>query len=185
MYQQFIRLQFHFIHKTSLIRTYIVGTNGNAKLFLEWFRKVTHAVRRNHDGQSLGLLKDQDILPYFSLAGLLAQLHQFLRQNAHHRSLKQRSANRLRQVAAEPLFPINALIIAPRIGCQRNHGSILTQPPGLRPQRMQAFYPIHLRHHVIHQNSVIMLVLCKPQTLRAAGGCMDLKLGLRKQLTHH
>ena len=50
---------------------------------------------------------------------------------------------------------------------------------------METFYPVHLRHQVIHQNAVIMLVLGQPQTFRAAGRRVDLHLGIRQELAHH
>ena len=61
MEQQFVRLQFQFIQETSLFGTDIVRTDGYTKLVYQGIRKVAYAVRCNHKGNSLGLLKNQDI----------------------------------------------------------------------------------------------------------------------------
>ena len=50
---------------------------------------------------------------------------------------------------------------------------------------MEALDAVHLRHHVVHKDAVVVVVLGQPQALGAVGGGVDLDLGLQQQLGHH
>ena len=168
MDQQFIGIQFPLIQKTSLIRTDIVGAHGDAKLLPKGLRKIAHAVRCNQNGSPLHLLKDQDVLFNVRLHGLLADPHQLLRENAQHSRLQQNAADRLGQIAAESLLAVEKLVVAARVGGEGDHGDILTQSPRLHAQGVEALDSVHLRHHMIHENAVIVMVLCQLQTFGTA-----------------
>ena len=50
---------------------------------------------------------------------------------------------------------------------------------------MEAFDSVHLGHHVVHQNAVIVVVLGQPQALRPARGGVNLNFCLGQQLGDH
>ena len=185
MGQQLVRLQLLAVQEAPLIRADIVGAHGNAKLLDEGFRQVAYAVRCHQDGTPFCLLENQDVLPQLRLPRILIQPHQLLGQNAENRRLQQRAAHRLGQVAAEPFLSVEKLVVAACVGSQGNHGHILAQSPRLHPQGVEALDPVHFRHHVVHQNTVVMVVLGQLQAFRPAGCGVNLNFCLRKQLGHH
>ena len=126
MHEQLIRLQLPPVQEAALIRTHVVGAYGNAELFPQGLRQVAHAVCRNQNGAPLRLLENQDILFDVRLLDLFADLHQLFGQNAQYGRLQQCAADRLGQITAEALLPVDLLIIASRIGRQGDYGHILT-----------------------------------------------------------
>ena len=50
---------------------------------------------------------------------------------------------------------------------------------------MEALDAVHFRHHVVHEDAVVVVVLGQPQALRAAGGRVDLDFCIREQLGYH
>ncbi len=150
MQQQFIRFQLHLIQKPPLIRADIIRAYGNVELLPKGFGKITDTVRGNHNRQTLRLLKDQDILSNLRQLHILRQIHQFLGKSAQHGRLKKRAADRLGQIAAEALLPVQKLVVASRIRSKGNHRRILAQTARLCPQPVKTLNPIHPRHQMIH-----------------------------------
>ena len=185
MHQQFVRFQLLAIQEPALVRTHVVGAYGDAELFSEGFREVAHAVGCDQDRASFNLLKDQDILSDLGLTCLLAQLHQFLWKNTQHSRLQQCAADRLGQITAEALLSVEQLVVAACVGSQGDHRDMLAQTARLFPQHMEAFNAVHLRHHVVHKDAVIVVVLGQLQTFGSACGGINLDFCLRKQLAHH
>ena len=168
MQQQLLCFQLHLIQEASFIRAHIIGAYGNAKFLSQRLRKVANAVRCNHNGQTLCLLKDQDILSNLRQLRFLCQIHQLLGQKAQHRRLKKGAAYRLCQIAAKALLPVKKLIVASRIGRKGNDRGALAQTSRLCAQFVETLDSIHTRHQMIHQNHIVMLFLGLSETFCTA-----------------
>ena len=75
--------------------------------------------------EALRLFEDQHVLSDLRLAGILTQLYQFLGQDAHDCRLQKCTADRLCKITAEPLLPVEQLVVTACIGSQRDHGHLL------------------------------------------------------------
>ena len=110
---------------------------------------------------------------------------QFLREQRIQHMLKRCGIHRLDQIIIKTLPTVQRLVFTAGVCRQNNDRHLAAQPSRLFPDGVQTFDAVHFRHHVIHQDHMVMILQCQIQAFLCAFGGKCGNPGLSKQLRSH